>query len=264
MYIYIPTLSRPKLQRTLKSIPKELIKKTRLVISENEFDIYAKEHGEKILLPTKAKGIAAVRQWVLENSLSKYSFFLDDDMDFSMRKGKKLVRCEEKDFKDMYDLLLSWLKEGILHVGVSQRAGNNHVEEDYVEVTRMNNAYCYDVKKYRNTGVRFDRLRVMEDFDVTLSLLELGFKNRVTFKYCWGQTKSGMEGGCSTYRTAQVQDEAAKALAKLHPGLVKITIKSSKEAWEGIGTERTDVIISWKKAYERKMLGGKSIGDFLK
>jgi hypothetical protein len=165
----------------------------------------------------------------------------------------------------MINLLYKWLRDGFVHVGISSRNGNNRIEADYVDVARMNNAYAYDREAVLACGARFDRLKVMEDFDITLTLLEKGYPNRVTYEYAWGQRRSGDEGGCSLYRNDEMQREAALELARLHPGLVKIVEKESKEAWGGFeSSTRTDVNIQWKKAFERGSRTGKGIMEFVR
>jgi hypothetical protein len=90
----------------------------------------------------------------------------------------------------------------------------------------------------------------MEDFDVTLQLLTKGFSNFNISTIIQGQGSSNAAGGCSTYRDAQRQAEGAHGLAALHPEFVRVRTK--KTNWSGWGSaERTDVTISWKKAYEK-------------
>lgn len=255
MHIYIPTLGRPNKQETLKHIPNKLMEKVRLVVNKEEYGMYCERVSKKMLMVVEKKvtNIGQVRQYIIENSLNDFSLFFDDDMSFGVRKEGKLKKAEKIDVYGMYKLLLSWLEEGIAHVGVSQRFGNNRITEDYLEVTRMNNVYAYNTKIVNKEKIRFDRLPIMEDFDMTLSLLAAGYKNRVSYKYCWGQGKSGDRGGCSTYRTSEMQKEAAIALSKLHPGIVKIKAKKGKEEWGGINSlYRTDVNILWKKAFKEK------------
>ena len=99
----------------------------------------------------------------------------------------------------------------------------------------------------------------MEDFDVTLSLLELGYPNRITYKYAWGQGRSGDDGGCSLYRTSEMQKNAAIRLAEFHPRTVKVVNKRSKTKWGGLDSEvRVDVIVNWKKAFKPKRLENNS------
>jgi hypothetical protein len=91
---------------------------------------------------------------------------------------------------------------------------------------------------------------------MTLSLLELGYPNLISFKYMHDQPTSGSKGGCERYRTKEMLDQEARKLQDLHPGFVSIVEKSTKHAWGG--GKRTDVICYWKKAFcskqnERKL-----------
>jgi hypothetical protein len=266
MFIYIPTYKRLDKQPTLNYIPEQLRDRTRLVVDASEIDLYTEKYGKNLVvgMPPSVKGISKTRQWILENSQDKYAMMLDDDMSFAVRREGKLPKCEPQDMVDMYELLSSWLDNGFVHVGMSQRAFNHLEENDYVEIARMNNVYAFNVKKVLDCGARFDRTKLMQDFDMTLTLLEKGFKNRVTYQYCWGQGKSGAPGGCSEYRDLSLMKEVAEHLARLHPGLVHVVQKESAEAWGGgVGNLRWDVNIEWKKAFGRKKHGD-GILSFLK
>jgi hypothetical protein len=256
MKIYIPSKERAGSIKTLSFIPPERLPHTVIVVHDSEYSRYSHEYGKGMVTPTPAQGIANVRQWVLEQAAATgdYALFLDDDMDFQWRDGDGgLHKAGADKMEELFLLLESWLDSGFVHVGVSQRAGNNRVEEPHIDIARMNNTYAYNAKAALAAGGVFNRLKVMEDFDMTLTLLRAGFPNRVSYDFCWSQGKSGAAGGCSSYRSFEVQREAAFALAKLHPGLVKVHGKQSKASWDGIGNCRADVVISWKKAYVPKM-----------
>jgi hypothetical protein len=107
----------------------------------------------------------------------------------------------------------------------------------------------------KKEGVRFDRLPVMEDFDVALQLLRKGYPSLTLNNWVQDQSTSNAPGGCSTYRSLEVQAKGAKGLARLHPNVVKLVEKTTKGAWGG-GT-RTDVQVAWKKAYEE---GKRNVG----
>jgi hypothetical protein len=94
-----------------------------------------------------------------------------------------------------------------------------------------------------------NRLKDVEDFDVTLQLLRMGYQNAVSNWYCYNQPMTGTKGGASSYRTNQLHDEEVRKLANFHPGFVRIIQKHNKTDAGGFGT-RTEVVISWKKAYE--------------
>lgn len=260
--IYIPSRSRPEEQITLKNIPSKF--GPILVVPTTEAKEYRQKNPNTFVLSCPANGIAATRQWIMENASHKYVLFMDDDMSFHCRKEGKLTSCLSMNFTEMVMLLYSWLdKEHFVHVGVSQRAGNNRIVESSIDITRMNNVYAYNREEFLRLGVRFDRLAVMEDFDVTLTLLELGFPNRVTYDYAWSQGKSGAPGGCSIYRTLKVQQDAVKTLARLHGNVVKIVNKTAATHWENIGYSRCDVVISWKDAYHPTKRALHGIDSFL-
>lgn len=273
--IYIPSHRRPGSQKTFNFIPEKLKKNTFIVVDRQDLKQYQKIYGKHVIQCPEV-GICKTRQWIIENCEEKFSLMLDDDMNFHIRdKNLKLQRCSPKEFINMIRLLEGWLEEGIIHVGISQRFGNNRIEEDYTEITRMNNAYAYNCKKMielkEKHNVSFNYLEnkhgkqlVMEDFLVTLSLLQLGFKNRVAYKYAWDQKESGADGGCSLYRTSQMQAESAVLLARKFPGFVRVVKKKSSKPWKGFDSKvRTDVIIQWKKIFNMGKLDG-GIREWLK
>jgi hypothetical protein len=91
------------------------------------------------------------------------------------------------------------------------------------------------------------RLQAMSDFDFVLRALKGGWGNVVSCEFAvdWGPV--GAPGGCSEYRTPQVQEAAARALAAAHPDVVR-TVRKRSEGWEGFDGYRTDVRVQWVKA----------------
>ena len=251
MKIYIPSHKRPDKQITWESLPDFLKKKAKIVVQASQAEDY--EQYNPLVLPKHIKSIGPTRQYLMENVKDKYLCMMDDDLRFYTRilrganKGK-LRKMEDKDFQLMYDTLEGYLSSGYIHAGISAREGNNRVEGLTVENTRMMRVLCYSRGRFNRLGIRFDRMEDKEDFDVTLQLLEKGFPNIVSFQFAHNQTGSQTSGGCSDMRTLESMAKSSKKLAKLHPGFVKVVEKETKSAWGG--GVRTDVRISWKKAYE--------------
>ena len=273
MHVFIPSYDRADLITTHKQIPIAWKKKTFIVARKQQVKAYKKANPGWNILPCPDKGISMTRQWILDNCKAKYAMMIDDDMQFGIRDGKKLKNCTRTQVGELFSLLERWLRIGFVHVGVSQRFGNNRIEEPFVEVTRMNNAYAYNCEVMRKLkkehGIGFHWLEeqnpeatVMEDFAVTLNLFKLGYKNRVTYNFCWSQKMSGMDGGCSSYRTYDAQKTSAFEIAKHFPNIAIPVKKEAKVEWKGIGFKRWDLRIMWKKAYEQRET--KSIRRFLK
>ncbi len=253
--IAIPSYQRVGRVRTHKTISTELLRNNQvhLVVDSSEYKDYCKAYkdvGGLMVTATRVKGIARTRQWILTTLARKYNvryvIMLDDDMWFFKRPNMqqpKLVKCSA-------DLPILWMSKMLnrdyAHVGISARQGNNHVDQPFVKSTRSMNVYGYDTNVLNNERIKFGRVPVMEDFDLTLQLLRLGYPNAVAYKYAWNQAdQSNAQGGCSGYRTHELQKSAAHRLAELHPDYVRVVRKKSK--WPGM-EDRYDVRIQWRKA----------------
>lgn len=249
MKIFILTKNRVGKQLTLSNLPKSLLSDTYLVCPKSEADA----HGHQTWCPPEeVKGVCMTRQWIIENAKSVFGenkvFMLDDDLSFNMRiSGSVKLRKIENDNElyQAFDLMYRWLDD-IPVVGMSTRQGNNTVEESFSDNTRILRFFGINVDQ---ASARFDRLHVMEDYDFLLQMLRQGKQNRVLYLYSQDQPASGSAGGCSDYRTLELQAECANKLAELHPGFVKVVQKQPKTGWFD-GKPRTDVTIYWKKAYK--------------
>jgi hypothetical protein len=198
-------------------------------------------------------GIADKRQWIMENvGKSDAICMLDDDLTFFKRRTDDPTKLEDitpaelsAAFKKMEALLL----DAFPHVGFAAREGANRVIAPFTYNTRIMRVLGYNRRVLKKEGILFGRMKVMEDFDVALSLLTKGYENAIINTVAHNQKGSGAVGGCSVWRTPQVQAQAALKLAELYPGIVKVVEKTTKTAWGG-GT-RTDVTIQWKAAYAK-------------
>jgi hypothetical protein len=255
MMIFIPTLNRVDEQHTYNWFTKKFLKKNHvcIVCPPNEYNAHRK-YG-RLVLPCSAKGIGPVRQWIMEyarkNGIDKVIMCDDDHIHWYVRpdpnkynlRNATREECEDI-FYRIYDKLDTYAM-----VGVSARAGNNRLfPGGEFEAIRQNNIHGIRTDVFFEIGARFDRVPLMEDFDVILTFLENGYPNLLLADVAWGQVASNAPGGCSSYRNNELQSKAAKMLAELHPGLVTIHKKKAK-TW-GALNERDDVIIRWKKALE--------------
>lgn len=258
--IYIPSAGRAHRQITLENLPAGWMPNTTLVVPEGEARRYKKHITREVgaIIECRHENIGATRQWILDTCKEEYVIMMDDDLYFYHRKEPfkiSLAGNTREDNGEMIQKLMHAMAvEGYIHVGVAPRPEASFYLCGYKICTRINNVHGYNVPKMRKLrdkiGARFDALHLMEDFHVTLTLLENGHPNKVLLDYVWNQPGSNTEGGCSTYRTAKAQAKAAKTLAELHPDFVKVVEKKvvGKTSWEGMKT-RTDVRIQWHKAY---------------
>lgn len=275
--IVIPSMGRAKRQQTLACFERTGIVHSYqviLVVPENEVGKYKKAtykgkrfkpstyRAVKIVgVPKEYKGISGTREFILMKLcllLEKRTVFMvDDDLSFCYRPkinkpDMPYINSDTVQMHTMIETMSSWLDNGKVHVGLISRQANRKTGIKWQEPGRMMNAYAYDSEKVRSLVkkglIKLGRVKVMEDFDLTLQLLRLGYPSRVSCRYAWTQT-SNMDGGCSSYRTAEVQAEAARMLARYHKPFVEVVEKKAK-TWKNNLTARVDVRVQWKKAFE--------------
>lgn len=245
MEIFIPSLARPNRQETWENLPESLRERTRLLVDESELHAYKKYPC--VALPFR--GIGKVRQWAIENAHEKV-VMLDDDLRFAMRRTDEPTKfrpATSQEVAKVFEYLEQCLSS-YAHASVATREGGNRDPSDYLYNTRLLRVLAYRADVLRMENISFDRLPVMEDFDVTLQLLRKGYANVVLNWAVQDQLGSNLSGGCSTYRSLEIQKEAAYKLRDLHSDFVTVVTKQTKTAWQG--QERTDVRIQWKKAFE--------------
>jgi hypothetical protein len=211
-------------------------------------------------IPNSAKGIGGKRRYLIENCKTRYLLMIDDDLKFFHRPDMSKPKLQMLNSGNIGPMLIDYwhnLCHDYVHVGLSDRSGNNHYTDPLEPNYRIHGAYMYDLKKVLAAKPTLGRVPMMEDFDLTLQLLRKGIPNVVIFDYCWNHLGSGFPGGCSTYRTAELQAKAANQLAKFHPGFVRVVEKEVKTPgwWDGMKT-RTDVRINWKKAFASSQCAG--------
>lgn len=251
MNIIIPSSGRSHKQTTLNALPTSLTSRVHVVVPEWEYTQYASTmRCPAQVCPCSVKGIGATRQWIIENYGPKV-VMLDDDLVFATRRDDDPSKFNDATDSEI-EMLFTELEQTLdlyAHAGVSTREGGNRVHDDYLYIGRMLRILAYRTDVLAREGISFTRLPVMEDFDVTLSLLRRGYKNVIHNYMVHNQNGSDLSGGCSQYRTRDVQAEAAHKLKELHPQFVSVVEKETKQAWGGGGV-RTDVRIQWKQALQ--------------
>lgn len=265
MNVYIPTYKRLNRQPTAEALASAGVPVT-LVVRPEEApgasrvaqNLSAKHISgvQVMVLPETVENIGQTRQWIMENTNEKIVIMMDDDLSFARRGLREdnplyLSPCNDEDVKNMVHWLFLAASSGFAGhtlAGISAREGNNRKTEDFEYCARMMRAWSIHKPTFEKIGARFDKLPCIEDFDVILHFLTHGYANIINNYYTTNQAGSNVEGGCSTYRTLEVQADAAFALASKYPSFVKTTTKVTKGAWGG--GERIDVTVQWKKAYK--------------
>lgn len=262
--IYIPTYGRTSVgqQRTLQRLPRDLKRRTTLVVAASERDFFMELAKTPEFLgvsvavqPKRITEIHTKRQYIAEHARDnghRKFVMLDDDLDFQARGlgDESILVGNATEARVLAAFArLSSLLDVYAHGGISCRQGNNRHEQDVVYATR--NMYVLGYRTsvlfpgnnaLRPMRPRFDRVHGKEDFDMTLQLLRAGHPNFLITDFCVGQAY-GKPGGCSNERTVLSSNAAAEKLAALHPGLVSVVDKVYTSS-----VPRKEVIVHWKRA----------------
>lgn len=245
---YIFTYGRSARQITWRNLSPALQERAIFVIQERERHMF--DARQSIILPDGIRDLPRARQHILDTSPDMKCCMLDDDLVFLKRRlddRGKFVPATHDDIDRAFAMMAQAL-DTYAHVGMTGREGGNRHPDSYA-IGRMSRVLAYNLPILRQHGVRFDRLLLPEDFDMTLQLLSHGLPNFIVCEYAQGQAGgSNAPGGCSSYRTIAVHNEWMEKFAALHPAFVKLVHKETKGAWGG--QPRKDVIVQWRKAYD--------------
>lgn len=251
MQVLIHTLGRatPALQHTLAQLRGDDILPT-LVVQEREASLYDWYGGPVYVLPDNIRTLAHTRDHIIhEMEGPDHVVFMDDDLVFATRRTDEPTKFRPP-LKGELQAMLREIDLSLLNcpmVGVGAREGGNRNTDPYIMNSRIMRVLAFRRSYLKQRLLTFSPLVVMEDFHINLQILRSGADTCICNNWVSNQVGgSDAPGGCSVYRTPQVQTDSANLLAKLHPGFVKVV---EKKGWQGQGT-RTDVIIQWKRARE--------------
>ena len=209
------------------------------------------------------------RQWIVEQTKQDYLLLLDDNLAFHTR-SKSIIGEETKfplkgliakhfppenmriEIDNMLEALYSHIiLDDVAIVGLSNRSGNQNVKSSYTENTRIFGASLVDLRLMKELGIRYDEVNMKQDFYINLSFLTNGYKNICIYDWAFEKPQANMAGGCSSYRTLEKSNEAAKILYEKFPSFISIREKSVKSWGENFADGGTayDVVVLWKKAY---------------
>jgi hypothetical protein len=253
MDIFVVSRSRWRKSLTLLSLGK-LSSRVKLIVPRDQYDRYRymAEMYRCELIPFDGCGIAQKRWFCGEISTSHKFLMLDDDLTLLKRKSPSSTELWQPGLSERTQLASETLHavektlDKYAHCSISARQYNHAWGPDGEECGRPGFANAYHRDKFLEC--EHGRVRVMEDFDITLQLLRRGYKNMIISQYAVRQPMSQAEGGCSDYRTPEVQSEAALKLCQLHPLYVSMRETDHREGGDWFG-ERDDVRVKWKQAW---------------
>lgn len=246
MFLLIMTRGRVGKQRTLESIPTAWLDRTMLVAPIKEL---GRHFHTTFGVPDWVDNYSKKFQYIIDGNVvdDNKVVILDDDLVFSKRVGDKLLKVRDKEeLNEMFELMDELLDTTAL-VGVHPRQMGHTKPTPYVEngkvicIQGVNRELCAPMP-------RVDRFPILADVILNCTLLSRGIGNKLitSFVQDWGSCQA--PGGCSLYRTPEMQKEAVEWVAKEFAPYAKAVVKKPKQA-KWLGDERVDLTVQWKRMY---------------
>lgn len=260
MNIYIMTRGRVGNQRTYESIPDSWRPQTFLVCPEGE------DHGgiPTIQVPPYVDNYSRKMEWILYDGMGddqQKCLILDDDLVFSRRVmrdngtvGLQTIKTRDEVNYWMPDCLsmIRQLLEDTALVGVHPRQMGHTAPVPYKVNGKV---ICVQGLNRSMIGQIPDlyRFPILADVILNATLLSRGQGNKLITDFCvdWGTCQA--PGGCSDYRTPEMQAEACYWLEERFGPYIKAKVKKAKNNW--MGGERVDFTGQWKRLYEAGVAG---------
>lgn len=220
--IFIPTYGRVNKQTTLAELRHAGFKgdSVTLVVgkSDGDLDAYrasAREWDVRLLV-TKAHGICETRQAIMDHVKHGKLLMMDDDLVIRKRTkdGKSFKRCTPAQLRQMVKRLWGWLDESA-HLGLNSEFMAQAAPRGEGRFRGYHDVLGYNLSLFPKPRPKF-RCEVLEDADMNLQLATAGLLPRICTEFT-KQTVRYVKGGCSTWRTANVEERAIRHFVELWP-----------------------------------------------
>jgi len=218
----------PSYKRAENCITAQIFKKGVICCHEFEVEEYKKHNKNEIKsIPDelKGKGMAVIRNWILDNFKDEEILMLDDDIEaVGYYENCEQYLMNEQEFYAFVDMAFRMTKEvGTKLWGLNLQFDKKFYREySPFSLSSVVLGPCFGVIK--DKGVRFDeQLGLKEDYDYSLQVLNKYRKILRFNKYHYVCGHIKVKGGCASYRTSDKElEQAQKFQAKWGSRIVKI------------------------------------------
>lgn len=226
--IAIPSKGRASRAKTAAFFPSAA-----LFVPASEAKAYALNHANEIVpVPEKVKGITRTRNWIIDYAVAEMRdlVFVDDDV---KAQGYKLLRSRSA--SHIHLRTEDWLAEflrlfevtrgmGFRIWGVSTVGALRSVYiyrpflfQSYVTASCMGMTW-----EAMDGGLRFDEdFPVKEDYELCLRCIKEDGGVVAARFLMWANEHWSTPGGCTDYRTAEMEEEAIRRLIRMYPGYIR-------------------------------------------
>ncbi len=235
MLIAIPSKGRPLIGRSAKTLASAI-----LFVPESEREGYAKGHPGREIVPVPAdvRGITRTRNWILdwaEKRGERWVVMVDDDLKvagwirlgYAKGKHRKLTsEAWEAEFVRLFEVM-EGMSFRVWGLKTESAIRSTYPYRPFIFHTYLT-ASCMGILNDGRT--RFEEsFPVKEDYELGLRLIrEDGGILGARYLY-WENDHWTREGGCKSYRTQAVEEEAIRRLIAKYPGMIRRVRRGGSE-----------------------------------
>jgi hypothetical protein len=249
--LYIMSRGRAGRVNTLQWIPPAWRHRLKIVCGSYEESEYRKIYCENVITaPEKVTNYSEKFQWIMsEADHADKTVILDDDLVFSRRSPDSpdsLISLKPGQTVEGLFEFMETLLDSCPLVGVHPRQMGQRTDPPFVQNGRIicmqgiNRNVCADIK--------VDQMPILADVVLNCTLLSRGHANAIITTYFQDHGPCQAPGGCSIYRTPEMQRQSVEYIANRWPGYVKSVTRTPKVA-KWMGDTRTDYTCQWKQLY---------------
>jgi len=262
--IYILTYRRVNRQLTLKKLPEIFHPVTTVVCHKDEEEALRQVVPAGVsLLPHEVVGGSAVREFILdhhrEHEADPRFVMFDDDLAFGPRVDGKLIGLSKVDEDTQLEAWCDFFDEINRALAVYPLAGmlpGVHANRRDPDVKWYLNMRLYAVwgvnaKILDEAGIKFNRVRYADDFDVMMQVNEagldfVGYNQMVASEVTLKRPATGGEWTTDQLVGVEKKVDSYKRMQELHPDIVSWWIKKGTDPDE-IEPKDVKIRISWKR-----------------
>ena len=224
MIVAIPSKGRPDGVKSQKVIPS-----ARVYVPSVEVSDYQRFGVENLVaVPDEIRGITKTRNWILDHEKEEDRIvFVDDDVKTQgwQQMGEHSLKkraLSEKSWMSAWGRLFDVTEDmGYRIWGVSTEGSpiSVHTFRPFIWHTYVT-ASCMGIRN--SSGIRFDEsFPVKEDYEMCLRCIkEDGGVVGARFLF-WANSHWEDEGGCTEYRTQEMEGKAIGRLIEMYPGYIR-------------------------------------------
>lgn len=220
--IAIPSYKRAETCKSAKMLSKAII-----YVHEFEVEEYKKYNANKIVVipdNLQKKGMAVIRNFILDNAKCDNILMVDDDLNrFGYYESCEQIKMKEEEIYAFVDMAFRMCKEaGTILWGVNLQSDKKFYR-DYSPIS-LSSVILGPFMGIIRTELRFDDgLGLKEDYDYSLMVLNRYRRILRLNKYHYMSDHIKKIGGCATYRTSEAEIQQAEKFKQKWGGrIVKI------------------------------------------